>query len=159
MGLIVITFSFCLFFFIAFKFFYTLVIIFLQGFCLSFFLLWAHVKVIHLQGFFLPQFVFTLHIIFQGFSLLVSSFPWPMTPISLALPMLFPSHLIILFPSQLLWGCLFNRINVQPRLHLTYLFGLSPLPSFIAPPQWHQDFWHPFWLCFFLLFFFVGGFS
>jgi len=53
-----------------------------------------------------------------------------MTPISLALPMLFFTPLIILLPNWLLWGCLFNLASAQHGLYLAYFLGSSPLSNF-----------------------------
>ncbi len=50
---------------------------------------------------------YALHF-FLGFSLCVSCFLWPMTPISLALSISSPSRLIILLPIWFLWGYLLN---------------------------------------------------
>lgn len=111
----------------------TSIIILLQGLCLSFFFLWAPAKVTHLYGLFLPLFIFALCVVFQGFSLLDSSIPWPVTPISSTLPMLSPSPLIILLPNWFLLGCMFNPTSVRPRFYLTFLLGLSPRPSFVSP--------------------------
>ncbi len=81
------------------------IIIIHQGLCLSLFFLWAPTKATCLQNLLLPQFIFALICIFLwGFSL-----PWLMTPISLALPMLSPSYLII-FVFQLV----FVGLSVQP---------------------------------------------
>jgi len=57
-----------------------------------------------------------------------------MKAISLALPMLSPSSLIILFFSWLLWGCLFNLASARLGFHLAYLLGLSRLLSFMTLP-------------------------
>jgi len=64
-------------------------------------------------------------VVFQQLFFHVSSFPWSIKLISLALFILFPSLLIIFF-NWLMWVCLFNFINVQLGLHLAYFLCLSP---------------------------------
>lgn len=142
--------------FMVFKFLCFSIIILPQRVCLSFFLMCAHVRATCLQGFFLRLFIFVFCIIFKGFSPHVSSLPQLMTPISLILPMSFPSFLIILHPNWLMWGYLFNPASVWPRFHLVYLLSLYPPPNYVTP-LWHWDPWCPFWLCFLYFFFFARG--
>ncbi len=56
-----------------------------------------------------------------------------MTPISLALLMLSPSPSIILLPNLLLWGCLFNPINVCLKFRLAYFLSSFLLLNYVAP--------------------------
>ncbi len=119
--------------FMAFRFLCTSIIIIPQRFCLSFFLLWAHDKVTCLQGLFFHQFIFVFNVVLQRYSFHVSSFPWPMKPISSTIPMSFPLFFIILFPSWFLWSYLFNSANVWRGLHVAYLLSSSPLLNFVTP--------------------------
>ncbi len=94
---------------------------------------------------------------FKGFPFLFFPFPswWHQYP--KPCPCHLPHFLSFCFLVGLC-GVVYSTTNVQHGLLLVFFLGLSPLSNFVAL-VWHENPWHPLWLCCFHFFFFARCFK